>query len=537
MKLTGRERLELTNALLDAYPDQGDFDMLLQVNFNRSLNTFVDIHQDYKKVIFNLISRTQAEGWTNTLIIAAYETNSGNQMLQECYRKYILEQAEQIPKQNSSIERKDLESKQANGYESIGGRHNHVETTISPQQDLNPTHVPSISIQVSSADDFLRQARHDIEQAQRCVQTAFAPLNERKSFIPSHFRKAKEELEKANVYMDHLHRLLDETSPLPEPIVSKHHSIINLINIVSEQIENHLIPYLDRDIWGNHALLISILEQIDTLIPKKEPVMSSTHSDLRNKGFDVFLCHNNKDKEEVKEIAKKLQEEGIIPWLDEWELQPGLPWQRTLEQQISEIKSAAVFVGASGIGPWQNMEIEALLREFVNRGCPVIPLLLKTAPDKPKLPLFLAGMTWVDFHKLEPDPMKQLIWGITSKKPDVHDSQDRYRQPSPAQALSTPKTLSFPKKAELVNKLLACSCVRNRDSRETVLSLLNEQFPGIADAISRRTESQADVMEIISTCLNHPNSLQELVGIVIYFEGESSINTQQLRAFLQSNSI
>ena len=133
--------------------------------------------------------------------------------------------------------------------------------------------------------------------------------------------------------------------------------------------------------------------------------------------FDVFLCHNSQDKPEVKEIAETLKQQGLTPWLDEWELQPGLPWQRELEKQIQNIKSAAVFVGGSGIGPWQQMEIEAYLRRFVKQGCPVIPVLLPNAPNQPDLPLFLEGMTWVDFRRLSPKPMERLIWGITGIKP------------------------------------------------------------------------------------------------------------------------
>ena len=38
-----------------------------------------------------------------------------------------------------------------------------------------------------------------------------------------------------------------------------------------------------------------------------------------------------------------------------------------------------------------------------------------------KLPLILEGMTWVDFRKQEPDPMKQLIWGITGKREAMVD--------------------------------------------------------------------------------------------------------------------
>ena len=91
---------------------------------------------------------------------------------------------------------------------------------------------------------------------------------------------------------------------------------------------------------------------------------------------------------------------------------PGRPFQRSLEQQIERIKSAAVFVGKNRIGPWQQMELEALLREFVRRGCPVIPVLLPDAPGTPELPIFLGGMEWVDFRRLDPDPMERLIWGI-----------------------------------------------------------------------------------------------------------------------------
>lgn len=95
---------------------------------------------------------------------------------------------------------------------------------------------------------------------------------------------------------------------------------------------------------------------------------------------------------------------------------PGLPWQRTLEQQISHIQAVAVFVGTDGIGPWQSAEIDAFLREFVNRECPVIPVVLAESESKPELPIFLKAMTWVDFRQEQPDPLQQLIWGITGDK-------------------------------------------------------------------------------------------------------------------------
>jgi hypothetical protein len=132
--------------------------------------------------------------------------------------------------------------------------------------------------------------------------------------------------------------------------------------------------------------------------------------------FDVFLCHNWADKPAVKKIAQQLIAAGIVPWLDEWELPPGRPWQPLLEQQIAHIKSAAVFVGSAGIGPWQEQEINGFLRQFVRRANPVIPVLLETAPATPTLPLFLEAMTWVDFRLTDPDPLERLIWGITGTR-------------------------------------------------------------------------------------------------------------------------
>ena len=156
--------------------------------------------------------------------------------------------------------------------------------------------------------------------------------------------------------------------------------------------------------------------------PHKETLVPQQPTAQGNNEFDVFLCHNSKDKPEVKEIAEQLKARGIVPWLDVWELRPGLPWQRALEEQIEHIKSAAVFVGKNGRGPWQDMELEAFLREFVDRKCPVIPVVLSDAPDKPQLPPFLRGMTWVDFRKQDPNPMEQLIWGITGANPNAGGS-------------------------------------------------------------------------------------------------------------------
>jgi hypothetical protein len=151
--------------------------------------------------------------------------------------------------------------------------------------------------------------------------------------------------------------------------------------------------------WAHHLVKLYSGEVEPTLRPSLDE-------------FDVFLCHNSADKAKVKAIGKQLIAEGLSPWLDEWNLIPGRPWQRALEAVIPKIKSAAVFVGENGIGPWMNMELDAFLREFVRRGCPVIPVILPQAKQVPTLPIFLQALHWVDFRKKKPNPLDQFIWGI-----------------------------------------------------------------------------------------------------------------------------
>jgi hypothetical protein len=39
--------------------------------------------------------------------------------------------------------------------------------------------------------------------------------------------------------------------------------------------------------------------------------------------FDVFLCHNSEDKPAIRNIARKLVENGITPWLDDEQIRSG----------------------------------------------------------------------------------------------------------------------------------------------------------------------------------------------------------------------
>ncbi len=136
-------------------------------------------------------------------------------------------------------------------------------------------------------------------------------------------------------------------------------------------------------------------------------------------GYDVFLCHNGKDKPVVRKLRDALKQRQIRTWFDEDQLIPGRPWQEALEQAIQSIGAAAICVGPSGIGPWQDREMRAYIQEFVNQSATaVIPVLLPGVTDVPDLPLFLKPFHWVDLRDgVNGNGFRLLICGIRGTEP------------------------------------------------------------------------------------------------------------------------
>lgn len=135
---------------------------------------------------------------------------------------------------------------------------------------------------------------------------------------------------------------------------------------------------------------------------------------------DVFLCHNSQEKAEVEKIRAQLLQEGIDAWLDKYDFKPFRSWQDQLEEIIPQIKAAAIFIGSSGVGPWADIEMRQFLVEFArNPKLRIGLVILPGCPDEliNTVPRFLKGFHWVDFRLQNPDPMEQLIWGITGQKP------------------------------------------------------------------------------------------------------------------------
>lgn len=147
--------------------------------------------------------------------------------------------------------------------------------------------------------------------------------------------------------------------------------------------------------------------------------------------YDVFLSYNRADTQSVKQIATRLASEGhVYPFLDEWCLIPGDPWQEAIEEALDRSATCVVFLGQVGIGPWENEEMRSALDDRVrDKSIRVIPVLLPGAdPQDPKtLPRFLRRLSWVDYRNgvEDEEAFRLLIAGIFGQQPGRPTDQDK----------------------------------------------------------------------------------------------------------------
>lgn len=112
----------------------------------------------------------------------------------------------------------------------------------------------------------------------------------------------------------------------------------------------------------------------------------------------VFLSYNRRHATAVKKVQRLLEDEKVPTFLDADQLKPGLLWPEAVEEALSAASSVLVFLGESGLGPWQKREMYFALErqvqeELLGNLFPVIPVLLDPAASTLG---FVFQNTWVD---------------------------------------------------------------------------------------------------------------------------------------------
>jgi hypothetical protein len=136
----------------------------------------------------------------------------------------------------------------------------------------------------------------------------------------------------------------------------------------------------------------------------------------------VFLCHNTKDKPEVDKVRELLQQRGFSTFMDKYDFEPFKHWEKQLEVEVTRSRFAAIFVGKSGLGPWQTDEIERFIEKLsLQPQCHIGLVILPGYSEENLNELSgkwkaLGQRHWVNFYQESPDPVTQLIRGILVRK-------------------------------------------------------------------------------------------------------------------------
>jgi TIR domain len=126
--------------------------------------------------------------------------------------------------------------------------------------------------------------------------------------------------------------------------------------------------------------------------------------------YDVFLCHNNRDKPKLRELNERLRHEfALNTFFDQSELVGGQVWAQHIELALASSRSCAICLGPNGWGPFQleNEARPALERHRTEAAFTVIPVLLPGMQPEHMMTLadFFQKTHWVDFREDWDDPV------------------------------------------------------------------------------------------------------------------------------------
>jgi predicted NACHT family NTPase len=92
MRLSQKQRKELQDALVDAFPDKSSLEQMLLYELDKKLNAIAG-GSNLKEIIFKLIETAESQGWIEDLVRAAYRDNPGNPKL-KAIAEELLDQSE-----------------------------------------------------------------------------------------------------------------------------------------------------------------------------------------------------------------------------------------------------------------------------------------------------------------------------------------------------------------------------------------------------------------------------------------------------------
>ena len=130
----------------------------------------------------------------------------------------------------------------------------------------------------------------------------------------------------------------------------------------------------------------------------------------------ISYAHEPKSRRAATELATRLRRDGVLIWMDQWELKPGQIWQPAIESALQQAKTVVAIVGSS---ERSRSMLEKELQAALEQEKTVIPVLTEDA-DFDDIPEIIR-----DRQAVAPTNDKnaylQLLWALGKSKPESDD--------------------------------------------------------------------------------------------------------------------
>jgi hypothetical protein len=133
----------------------------------------------------------------------------------------------------------------------------------------------------------------------------------------------------------------------------------------------------------------------DALCELRNTIMIPT-----NRPFKIFLCHGSEDKIVIRELYRRLKNDGAQPWLDEEDILPGQEWEKEIEKAVRSSDVILVCISRSSVNKSSFLQKEIKFALDVAEEKPAGTIfVIPTRLDASEAPECLRRWQWVDLFE------------------------------------------------------------------------------------------------------------------------------------------
>ncbi|MDP6513903.1 MAG: TIR domain-containing protein [SAR202 cluster bacterium] len=144
--------------------------------------------------------------------------------------------------------------------------------------------------------------------------------------------------------------------------------------------------------------------------------------------FDAFLSHSSKDKDVVRALAERLQQDGVRVWLDENEIKPGDPISLKIQKGMEQSRTLLMCMSPDYFdSEWGTLEHHTLLfRDPTNSQRRFIPVLIADC-DPPDI---IAQFLYIDWRMPSDEAYDGLLGACRGDEPESMEQPELEKRAS-----------------------------------------------------------------------------------------------------------